>query len=86
MIAKKRFFAKWYNNAMHIKVKVKTGQKREMIDKKEENMFIVSLKEKAERNMANDRLLEIFRDMFETKDIRIVIGAHGSNKILEVGD
>lgn len=70
---------------MYIKVRVKTGQRQEKVEVQSPTYFIVSVKEKALRNMANERVLEIFKDRFKTKNIRIIHGAHHPNKMLSVG-
>ena len=44
---------------MYIKVRVKAGEKKEKIDKKSENTFNISVKEKAENNQANRKICEI---------------------------
>ncbi len=38
---------------MFIKIKVKTGSRTEKVEKKSDDLYLVSVKEKAERNMAN---------------------------------
>lgn len=71
---------------MYIKIKVTAGAKREKIIKKSDDHFDISVEEKAENNQANKRILEIIRDIFKTKKIRIVSGHHSPSKILSVGD
>ena len=50
---------------MYIKVKVTAGAKKEMIIKKSEDHFDISVKEPAERNLANKRVIELVRDYFK---------------------
>ncbi len=73
---------------MYIKVKVKAGQKREETEKVNENTFHISVREKAERNMANTRILEILS--LELKipinKIRIVGGHQSPTKLISVLD
>ena len=69
---------------MYIKVRVKAGQKKEILEEKSENSFVLSVKEKAERNMANKRVLEVFADKFKTKNIRIISGHQHPLKMLSV--
>jgi uncharacterized protein YggU (UPF0235/DUF167 family) len=70
---------------MHIKVKVTAGSRTEQIVQKCENNYAMSVKEKAERNLANKRVLEILRDLHPGKSVRIVKGHHSPSKIFEVG-
>ena len=44
---------------MYIKVKVVTNAKRENILKKSEDHFEIHVKEPAERNLANKRIIEL---------------------------
>lgn len=71
---------------MYIKVKVNAGVKAENIEKKSENSFILGVKEKAERNMANKRVCEIIANEFNVsvKLVRIVNGHHSPSKILSI--
>ena len=71
---------------MYIKVKVITGAKKEKIIKKSEDSFDIFVKEKAERNLANRRILELLRDYFKVYNgsIRIVNGHHSPNKIISL--
>jgi uncharacterized protein YggU (UPF0235/DUF167 family) len=73
-------------NAMHIKVKVTAGSRTEQITRKSADSYKMSVKEKAERNLANKRVLEILRSLHPGKSIRIVKGHHSPSKIFEVGD
>lgn len=71
---------------MYIKVKVIAEAKTEKVVKKSEDHFAISVKEKAEGNMANRRILEIISDIFKTKKVRIASGHQSPSKILSVGD
>ena len=53
-------------------------------DKNSEDNFHISVREKAERNMANNRILEIFRNMHRGKPVKIVSGHHSPSKIISV--
>ncbi len=70
---------------MYIKVRAKTNQRQEKVDVQSPTHFIVSVKEKPERNLANGRLIEIFQDRYKTKHVRIVSGMHHPSKLLSVG-
>ncbi len=71
---------------MYIKVKVKAGMKKESFVKKTEDSFLVSVKEKTERNMANTRVLELVAGYFKVpkNKVRIVNGHRHSSKLLVV--
>ena len=69
---------------MYIKVRVKSGQRTEEIVKESADHYVISVKEKAERNMANKRILEIVRDMFPGKSVRIINGHHSPGKLIAV--
>lgn len=75
-----------YNRIMYIKVRVTDGAKKEKVEKKSEDHYIISVKEKAERNMANNRICEIIATLesISIKSVRIINGHHSSSKILSV--
>jgi len=71
---------------MYIKVKVQAGAKKEEIKKKSENTYLISVKEPAERNMANKRICEIVAYLYNisSKQVRIISGHQSPSKILSV--
>lgn len=71
---------------MYIKVKVEAGAKKEFIKKKSEDTYIISVKEKAERNMANKRVCELMANLFGIyiNNIRIISGHRSPSKILSI--
>jgi uncharacterized protein YggU (UPF0235/DUF167 family) len=71
---------------MYIKVKVQVGAKTEKITQKSDDTYIIMVKEKAERNMANKRICEIIASLFNisTKSIRIISGHQSPSKILSI--
>jgi uncharacterized protein YggU (UPF0235/DUF167 family) len=69
---------------MFIKIKVKTGSRTEKVEKKADDLYFVSVKEEAERNMANGRVLQLFRDLYPKKSIKLIKGHHSPAKIVEV--
>lgn len=71
---------------MYIKVKIIAGAREEKIEKVSNDHYNVSVKEKAENNRANNRLLEIMRGIFTNRSIRLVSGHHSPSKILDIGD
>ncbi|MFA4975739.1 MAG: DUF167 domain-containing protein [Candidatus Paceibacterota bacterium] len=69
---------------MYIRVKVFSSAKKEVLKKINNDHFEISVKEKAERNLANDRIIEllsIYYNISKNK-IRIVNGHHSPTKLL----
>ena len=59
---------------MYLHVSVTAGAKVEKLEKTRENYFKISVREPAERNLANKRVLEIVADYLKipTNKIRII--------------
>lgn len=72
---------------MYIKVRVIVGSKKEKIEKKTKDTYYISVKEKAERNMANRRVCEMMASTLSVpvKAIRIISGHQSPSKILSIG-
>lgn len=70
----------------YIHVKVIAGAKKEFLKQKSEDHFEISVKEKAERNMANSRVLELVAGHFKVlvSKVRIVNGHKHPSKLLVV--
>lgn len=71
---------------MYIKVEVRPGSKQEKISKTGADSFLVFVREKAERNMANKRVLELIREQFFGRRVlvKIVSGHQSQSKIFRV--
>ncbi|MFZ2205048.1 MAG: DUF167 domain-containing protein [Minisyncoccia bacterium] len=71
---------------MYIKIIVISGAKKEKIIEKSKDHFDVSVKEKAEKNMANKRAIELLSLHFKvpTAKVRIVNGHHHPHKLLVI--
>jgi uncharacterized protein YggU (UPF0235/DUF167 family) len=71
---------------MYIKVRVTPGAKVEKITKKADDHFVLTVREEAERNMANRRVVTMIADVFKvpTGKVRIINGHHSRSKILSV--
>lgn len=71
---------------MYIKVKVQAGAKKENIKKIKEDTYNIYVKEKAERNMANKRVVEIIASLLDIplKNIKIISGHQSPSKILSI--
>jgi uncharacterized protein YggU (UPF0235/DUF167 family) len=70
----------------YIHAKVTAGAKKESLRQKSEDHFEVSVREKAEHNLANRRVLELFALHFKisVSKIRIINGHRSSSKLLVV--
>jgi uncharacterized protein YggU (UPF0235/DUF167 family) len=73
---------------MYIRVRVAAGAKKESFEANSGDSFLVSVKEPAEGNHANRRVLEIIALHFgiNAKQIRIISGHHSPGKILSIPD
>jgi uncharacterized protein YggU (UPF0235/DUF167 family) len=72
--------------SFYIHAKVTAGASKENFKKIKEDHFIVSVKEKAENNLANKRVLELVAEYFKVSlnKVRIVNGHHHPSKLLIV--
>jgi len=71
---------------MYVKVKVESGAKKEEIKKKSNVSYVISVKEKAERNMANKRVCALMASLFDVsvRNVRIVNGHQSPSKMLSI--
>ena len=70
----------------YIHVKVSAGAGKELFKKKNEDHFEISVKEKAERNMANTKIVELLAEHFKISisKVRIINGHKHPSKLLIV--
>jgi len=73
---------------MYIKVKAFPKSKKESIEKLSQNKFEIRIKEKAERNLANQRIIEILAEYFgvKEKDVKIINGHHHPSKLISINN
>ena len=73
---------------MYIRVRVTADAKKESFSREREDSFLVSVKEPAEQNRANVRVLELIalHHGISPKQIRIISGHHSPGKILSIPD
>ncbi len=73
---------------MYIKVRVTAGAKRESIISKTDDHFFVSVREPAERNLANQRVRQLIAGEFRVseKQVRIVSGHTSPSKIVSIAE
>ncbi len=71
---------------MYIKVKVFPKSKKEEIVRLSDNRFEIKIKEKAERNMANNKVREVLADKFGVPagKVRIVNGHQSPSKLIDI--
>ena len=71
---------------MFIRAIVTAGAKREVIRKIMDSVLEISVRQKAERNMANNRVLELVARHFHVpiKSVHLVSGHRNQNKIVEI--
>ena len=69
---------------MYIHIKVKTGQKKEVITKLKEGHYEIHVKEKPKNNLANKRILEILKVYFKTEKVKIINGHKHPSKLISV--
>lgn len=73
---------------MYIKVKVTANANKEKIEKRKEDYYFISVKQKAERNMANDKVCEIIAKKLNVPEasVRIINGHQHRSKIISIKD
>ncbi|MEN9647382.1 MAG: hypothetical protein RLY57_186 [Candidatus Parcubacteria bacterium] len=73
---------------MYIKVRALTNQRKELVEVLKENSFKISVKVKAERNLANSRIIELVAKHFKVavSTVRIINGHHSPSKLLVIPD
>ena len=67
-------------------MRVSANSKKESLVKKSADHFELSVKEKAERNMANKRVVEVMARFFNVPvgKTRIISGHHSQSKIISI--
>lgn len=66
---------------MYIKVKVTPDSKKEEVIQKSDDTWVISVKEPAKDNMANNRVKEILSFYFQTNNIKLVNGHKSPSKL-----
>ncbi len=75
-----------YNEVMYIKVKVVARAKKEKVEEVSVDHLNIWVREAAERNMANERVLELIRSKYPGKAIRMISGHHSPSKIISIDE
>lgn len=69
---------------MYIHLKVTAGAKKELFKKVDETHYLIAVKDPAERNEANKKVLSLVKDHIKAKSIRLISGHHSGSKIVDV--
>ena len=69
---------------MYIKLKVTPDSKQEKIEKVKDDEYRIWTKAPAENNKANTRVLELMREIFPNKRMRLVSGHTSPSKIVSI--
>lgn len=75
-----------YNGGMYLKVKATPNARTELFEKRANGTYAVSVKERAQKNRANVRVLELLSEHLHIplKKLRMKMGHRGRNKTIEV--
>ena len=75
-----------YNLIVYIKVKVFPKSKKDNLLKIKDDYFEVRVKDKAEKNLANKKVMCLLSDFFaiETKKIKIINGHRSPSKLISI--
>lgn len=73
---------------MYLRIEVVPDAKKEFVEKKEEGRWLVSIREPAERNLANKRLRELVARELSVPlaQVRILTGHRARVKMISVTD
>lgn len=71
---------------MYVRVLVHPGSKKELILQESETEYTISVREKAERNQANRKVVEIIAHEFNVEEnrVRLVSGHRSQRKIISI--
>ena len=70
--------------SVHIRVKVMASARKEKVLKVAENRYEIAVREPAEDNRANARVLEILRGLYPGTQVRMVKGHHAPHKTFSI--
>jgi uncharacterized protein YggU (UPF0235/DUF167 family) len=73
---------------MYVKVRAVAGAKKERVEEKDAETLLVSVREPAEQNRANNRVVELVAQWYNVsaKQVKMISGHHSPSKILSVPD
>jgi uncharacterized protein YggU (UPF0235/DUF167 family) len=72
---------------MYVRVRVKAGARKEQVTQVSDTEYLMSVREPAERNLANTRIRELLavHTGVQKEQVRIVTGHRSPTKIFAVG-
>ena len=73
-----------YKSFMYLLLKVKKKKKREEVKQLSSDHYEISIREPAERNLANKRIIELLGELFPNRQARIINGHHSPSKLVSV--
>lgn len=71
---------------MYVRARVTPGAKKERVTKESDTEFYITVRERAERNMANTRVREILAESFGVPvgQVRLLAGHRSSSKMFSI--
>lgn len=69
---------------MYLKLKVIPDSKQEKVEQMKDDEYRVWVKAPAERGLANTRVLELMRELYPNKRVRLVSGHTSPSKIVSI--
>ncbi|NCN52252.1 DUF167 domain-containing protein [Candidatus Parcubacteria bacterium] len=71
---------------MYVRVRVVAGARKELVKKVSDTEFALSVREPAERNLANRRVQAVLAEIYEVpvRDVRITAGHRSPTKIFDI--
>ena len=69
---------------MYIHVRIKVKQKTESVQQLSDTRYVVSVKEEAKQNRANQRMVEMLKEYLLKTKVKIVSGHHSPSKLLSI--
>lgn len=70
---------------MYLKIKIITDSRVERVEKVSDEEWKIWTKKPAERNLANERVLELVREEHPNTSVKIISGHHSPSKIVSIG-
>jgi uncharacterized protein YggU (UPF0235/DUF167 family) len=68
----------------HLRVRAYPGSRKESVKKLSAERLSIRVKEPAEGNRANRRILEIVRSLYPGASVRMISGHHSPSKMFEI--
>ena len=69
----------------YLKIKVRTDSRKEDVRKIDDSRLEIDVRESAENNLANTRVIEIVKKLYPGLEVRLVKGHHTPSKMFKIG-